>query len=78
MNELLTIIGNVGFPIAISAYLLIRLEGKLVELTAVIGELREAILVLPASPAWNSSLARNLSLTSPQEVVRPAQMYPPT
>ncbi|MDD3363448.1 MAG: YvrJ family protein [Syntrophomonas sp.] len=78
MNELLTIIGNVGFPIAISAYLLIRLEGKLVDLTAVIGELREAILVLPAAPAWNSSLAYNLSSTSPKEVVSPSQIYPPT
>ncbi|PKM78740.1 MAG: hypothetical protein CVU90_00205 [Firmicutes bacterium HGW-Firmicutes-15] len=78
MNELLTVIGNVGFPIAISTYLLIRLEGKLVELTAAISELREAILVLPAAPVWNSSLAHTLSSSSPKEVVRPSQMYPPT
>lgn len=44
MDEMLSIIGNVGFPIAVSAYLLIRIEGKLGELTMAIGELREAII----------------------------------
>jgi hypothetical protein len=33
MNELLTLIGNVGFPIAVSVYLLIRVESKLSDLT---------------------------------------------
>ena len=47
MNELLTLIGNVGFPIAVSVYLLIRVENKLSELTGAIGELREAIIILP-------------------------------
>lgn len=47
MNELLNIVGNVGFPIAVSAYLLIRIEHKLGELTAAIGELRETIITLP-------------------------------
>ncbi|MTK12832.1 MAG: YvrJ family protein, partial [Clostridiaceae bacterium] len=28
-NDLLNMIGNVGFPIAVSVYLLVRLEGKL-------------------------------------------------
>jgi len=65
MYELLTIIGNMGFPIAISAYLLIRLEGKLVELTTVIRELRETIITLPASPAWNTIMVRSLNPIHP-------------
>lgn len=46
MDELITVIGNVGFPIAVSAYLLIRIEGKLLCLTTAISELREAIISL--------------------------------
>jgi hypothetical protein len=29
MEELISIIGNVGFPMAVAAYLLIRIEGRL-------------------------------------------------
>ncbi|NLX02320.1 MAG: YvrJ family protein, partial [Syntrophomonadaceae bacterium] len=47
MEELLNIIGNVGFPIAVSAYLLIRVEAKLGELSNTITQLREAIITLP-------------------------------
>jgi len=47
LDDLLNIIGNVGFPIAVSAYLLIRIENKLGELTEAIGELRETIITLP-------------------------------
>ena len=47
MEDLLNLIGNVGFPIAVSVYLLIRVESKLGELTKAIGELREAIITLP-------------------------------
>lgn len=47
MEELLNVIGNVGFPIAVAAYLLIRIEGKLNELTAAITGLREAIITIP-------------------------------
>ena len=43
-NELSTIIANVGFPIAISMYLLIRIEGKLTILTDSINELSKNIL----------------------------------
>ena len=28
LNELVNLIGNVGFPVAVSAYLLIRLKNK--------------------------------------------------
>jgi len=43
MEELLNMVGNVGFPIAVTAYLLIRIEAKLNELTGAICSLREAI-----------------------------------
>ena len=46
MNTLDTIIqavGNVGFPIAVAAYLLVRIEGKLEALTSSIAGLAEAV-----------------------------------
>lgn len=39
-----TLIANVGFPIAISMYLLIRIEGKLQSLTSSIEVLSQNIL----------------------------------
>jgi hypothetical protein len=39
-----TLIANVGFPIALSMYLLIRIEGKLSVLTDSINELSKNIL----------------------------------
>lgn len=47
MEELINLITNVGFPMAVAVYLLIRVEGKLNHLTAAIYELREAIITLP-------------------------------
>ena len=47
MEEFINMIANVGFPIAVAAYLLIRVEGKLGQLTSAINELREAIIMLP-------------------------------
>lgn len=52
MNELLSLIGNVGFPIAVSVYLLIRVENKLADLARAIAELREAIITLPHDKYW--------------------------
>jgi len=43
MEEVVTLIGNFGFPVAVSLYLLIRLEGKLETLTESIHSLSEAI-----------------------------------
>jgi hypothetical protein len=43
MEELVSIIGNWGFPIAVSIYLLVRIEGKLENLTESIRGLSEAI-----------------------------------
>jgi hypothetical protein len=52
MEDLLNLIGNVGFPIAVSVYLLIRIETQLGKLTDVISELREAIITLPTGKLW--------------------------
>lgn len=43
MEELITIIGNFGFPIAITVYLLVRIESKLSQLTDSIHDLTTAI-----------------------------------
>lgn len=51
MDELLKIIGNVGFPIAVAAFLLVRVEQRMDSLTAAICELREAILLMPGEQA---------------------------
>ncbi|MCT8977904.1 YvrJ family protein [Clostridium sp. CX1] len=42
-SELLNLIANVGFPIAVSIYLLVRLEAKLEVLTVSINNLSNAI-----------------------------------
>lgn len=47
MTSLTSFIANVGFPIAVAAYLLIRIESKLVKLTEAITELRECICAFP-------------------------------
>ncbi|MBL4930369.1 MULTISPECIES: YvrJ family protein [Clostridium] len=43
VNELINLIGNVGFPVAISAYLLIRLEKNIIGLTLSINKLNTII-----------------------------------
>lgn len=43
MEEIYTHIANLGFPIVISMYLLIRIEGKLNQLTESINELSKVI-----------------------------------
>jgi hypothetical protein len=43
MEEMYSGIANLGFPIVISIYLLVRIEGKLSELTKSINELAQAI-----------------------------------
>lgn len=42
-NDLVGLIGNVGFPIAVSVYLLVRVEGKLEVLTSSINNLSNVI-----------------------------------
>ena len=43
MEEILTMIANFGFPIVVSAYLLVRIEGKLEKLTAAITDLAKVV-----------------------------------
>ncbi|MGL5152215.1 MAG: YvrJ family protein [Clostridium sp.] len=43
INELVTLIGNVGFPVAVSAYLLIRLEKQILTLSSSINKLNTII-----------------------------------
>lgn len=51
MSELLNLAANVGFPMVVAAYLLIRIEGQLGQLTRAVQELREAIIAAPRSGA---------------------------
>ncbi|NLY21614.1 MAG: YvrJ family protein [Tissierellia bacterium] len=46
MEEIYTVIANVGFPIAITMYLLVRIEGRLSELNKTIQNLNNSILTL--------------------------------
>ena len=43
LNELVNLIGNVGFPVAVSAYLLIWLEKQITTLTSSINKLNTII-----------------------------------
>lgn len=43
MEEIYTNVANLGFPIAVSIYLLVRIEGKLSSLTDSINELSKTI-----------------------------------
>ncbi|SFC98968.1 YvrJ family protein [Clostridium uliginosum] len=43
INELIGLVGNVGFPVAVSAYLLIRLEKQITCLSASINKLNTII-----------------------------------
>lgn len=43
MEELISLVANVGFPIAVAAYLLVRIEHRLERLSATIGELARAV-----------------------------------
>jgi hypothetical protein len=44
MSELLNLAANVGFPMVVATYLLIRIESQLKELTGAVHQLREAVL----------------------------------
>ena len=51
MEEITTAVANLGFPIAVSIYLLTRIEGKLEALTGSINELSSALIRAPAPEA---------------------------
>lgn len=44
MNELLNFVQNVGFPIAVSIYLLVRIEGRIEMLTSSINSLNISLM----------------------------------
>jgi len=48
MEDMLKLVGNFGFPIVVSAYLLVRIEGKLNQLSASITDLTKVVAVLNA------------------------------
>ena len=57
ISELVNLIANVGFPVAISAYLLIRLEKQIMTLTFSINKLNTIIstklgIVIDMSKKW--------------------------
>lgn len=65
MDEMIKIIGNLGFPIVVAAFLLVRIEQRMDALTTAISELREAILMLPgeqSGAAWVPSRSRSASV----------------
>ena len=49
MESFQTIVANLGFPMAISMYLLVRIEGKLQALTGSINDLSTNIIKLKLS-----------------------------
>lgn len=46
MENILNAIGNYGFPILVSVYLLVRVEAKLDQLSQSISDLRDAIMTV--------------------------------
>lgn len=44
MNEFFNFVQNVGFPIAVSVYLLVRIEGKIEMLTNSINNLNNSLI----------------------------------
>lgn len=59
MDEIINLIANVGFPIVVAIYLLIRVENKLNQLTIAILELKEALIILQRGNAPYVGLADN-------------------
>lgn len=55
MEELLTSVANVGFPIAVAAYLLIRIEGKMDSLSASINQLSTILSIKLSSDNDNKA-----------------------
>ena len=46
MEEILKLIANLGFPIAVAVWLLVRIEQRMDALTSAICELRETIKII--------------------------------
>jgi len=48
MEDMLKLVGNYGFPMVVTSYLLVRIEGKLNQLSSCITDLAKAVVVLKA------------------------------
>ncbi|CUN52882.1 YvrJ family protein [Clostridium sp. NSJ-49] len=61
INELLNLIANVGFPVAISAYLLVRLEKQIMNLTYSINKLNTIVSTKLGIVIDNDEITKKIS-----------------
>ena len=61
INELLNLIANVGFPFAISAYLLVRLEKQIMNLTYSINKLNTIVSTKLGIVIDNDEITKKIS-----------------
>lgn len=61
INDLLNLIANVGFPVAISAYLLVRLEKQIMNLTYSINKLNTIVSTKLSIVIDNDEITKRIS-----------------
>ena len=61
INELLNLIANIGFPVAISAYLLVRLEKQIMNLTYSINKLNTIVSTKLGIVIDNDDITKKIS-----------------
>ena len=61
INELLNLIANIGFPVAISAYLLVRLEKQIMSLTFSINKLNTIVSTKLGIVIENEEITKKVS-----------------
>ena len=61
INELLNLIANVGFPVAVSAYLLIRLEKQIISLTYSVNRLNTIVSTKLGIVIENDEITKKIS-----------------
>ncbi|MBC5629486.1 YvrJ family protein [Clostridium sp. NSJ-6] len=61
INDLLNLIANVGFPVAISAYLLVRLEKQIMNLTYSINKLNTIVSTKLGIVIDNDEITKRIS-----------------
>jgi hypothetical protein len=78
MEEMLKLVGNLGFPIVVTVFLLVRIEEKLDKLSASISELAKAVAVLKRKEKrvtdWQKIVIHHSA--SPTEVHRSGKTVP--
>lgn len=60
INDLLNLIANIGFPVVISAYLLIRLEKQIMTLTYSINKLNTIVSIKLGIVIQNEELTKRI------------------